>query len=404
MPVGARKLSHNFCRNVTEPGIYADTASPVRLVVRAGKRATTKTWDCRLTFDGKRTAPTIGRFPDMPLEEARLEANARKALARQGADPKQANQPDVKLHTFADCLTAFLADNPKAAADPQWSQHCRDYISPAIGDIPVADIALEHVLSVLRPIWTAKNETARRTQSKMKRVLGWAIAHRLREPYNPAVWDTNLSAVLPSKNEVVRVRHQSAVQIEDAPRFWSDLLNRRGAGVDALAFLILTVQRTSNILGARWEEISLHDDGKGRWNIPGSAMKNGKAHSVPLQPAAVAILRRQPGFDGGGGLVFHISRKGLSSNTLRQQMLKMSARDLTGFMDAEHSDRHAVPHGWRSTFRSWGANRGIEREALEKQLAHDIGSAVERAYQRADMIDRRLAIMEQWTAFLENGL
>ena len=65
MPAGARKLSHNICRNVIELGIYADTANRVRLVVRAGYRAPAKTWDCRLTFEGKRTEPTIGRFPDM---------------------------------------------------------------------------------------------------------------------------------------------------------------------------------------------------------------------------------------------------------------------------------------------------------------------------------------------------
>jgi hypothetical protein len=111
--------------------------------------------------------------------------------------------------TFSDCLSGFLADNQKATADPQWAQHNRDYILPAIGDCPVADVGLENVLAVLRPIWTTKNETARRTQSKMKRVLAWAIAHRLRDPYNPAGWDA-LSATLPAKADVVRVRHQSA--------------------------------------------------------------------------------------------------------------------------------------------------------------------------------------------------
>ena len=100
MPAGARKLSHNICRNVIELGIYDDTPSRVRLVVHAGKR----------------TAPTIDRFPDMPLEKA----SARKALARQGADPKQTDQADLKLPTFSDCLTGFLADNQKATADPQW--------------------------------------------------------------------------------------------------------------------------------------------------------------------------------------------------------------------------------------------------------------------------------------------
>jgi integrase len=396
----ARKLTHHFCRNVTEPGIFADTASPARLVVRSGKRGVSKSWDCRVTFAGKRTTPTIGRFPDMSLEDARTEANARKAMARDGMDPKQTRQAEAAPVTLADCLAGFLADNPKSAADPQWAQHTRDYILPVIGDCPVADIGLENVLAVLRPIWTVKNETARRTQSKIKRVLAWAIAHRLRDPYNPASWDA-LSAILPAKADVVRVRHQSAVRIEDAPRFWTELGKRRGVGVDALAFLILTVQRTANVLNADWGQFTFNANDHGRWAIPGARMKAGKAHSVPLQPAAVQILRRQPAFGSASGLVFEIRGKTLSTNTLRQQMLKMSLADPQSYMDGEHRDRHAVPHGWRSTFRSWAVNRGIEREAAEKQLAHDLGSAVEQAYQRADMLERRAAIMNEWHSFLE---
>ncbi len=398
MATTARKLTHNFCRSVSEAGIYADLASPVRLVVRAGKRGIAKTWDCRLTYAGKRVTPTLGRWPDMGLEDARAEASKRKALARDGVNPKTA--PKTEQATFADCLQGFWRDNPKTAADPQWVQHCRDHILPVIGDTPVADIALDHVLAVLRPIWLTKNETARRAQSKMRRVIAWACVHRLREPYNPAVWDGNLEAVLPAKNDVATVRHQSAVQIHDAPRFWAALSKRRGVGADALAFLVLTVQQSGNILNADWSQITVNEAGGGRWDIPAGLMKAGKPHSVPLQAAAVDILKRQPGYGSAAGLVFTAKGERISEHAMRLEMRRVSLADAAGFWDG---DRHATPHGWRSTFRSWAANRGIEREAAEKQLAHDLGSAVEMAYQRADMIERRAAIMNEWHAFLENG-
>ena len=396
------KLTEHYCRNASQTKITQDVASQVRLNVRAGKTKTSKWWDMRLSYNGKQVNPTLGHYPAMSLAEARFEAGRRKELARQGRDPRLAKPDTPGALTFEDCLSGFLADNPGPAADPQWEQHARDYILPMLGYRPVEEISLEDVLEVLRPIWTTKNETARRTQSKIKRILAWAIAHQHRGPYNPGFWSGNLSAVLPAKKEV---RHQSAVPIEDAPRFWADLATRRGVGVDALAFLVLTGQRTANVLHAKTEEFRFHRDGTGRWDIPGVAMKTRKPHTLPLQRQAVELVKRQPSF-GSGGLVFVMASKSLSYNTMRQQMLKMSAADQrrggAGYMDGEHVDRHAVPHGWRSTFRSWGANKGIEREALEKQLAHDIGSAVERAYQRADMIDRRLAIMEQWTAFLED--
>lgn len=398
MATTARKLTHNFCRNVNEPGIYADLASPVRLVVRAGKRGITKSWDTRLTFAGKRVTPTLGRWPDMGLQDARAEASRRKAMARGGENPKTA--PKTKQATFADCLQGFWRDNPKTGADRQWVQHCRDHILPVIGAVPVADITLDHVLAVLRPIWLAKNETARRVQSKMKRVLAWASVHRLREPHNPAAWDGNLSAVLPAKADVVTVRHQSAVQIADAPRFWCALSKRRGVAADALAFLVLTVQRTGTVLGADWSQITISSDGSGRWDIPAGQMKAGKPHSVPLQRVAVDILKRQPGYGSASGPVFTAKGERISEHALRPEMRRISLADASGFLDG---DRHATPHGWRSTFRSWAANRGIEREAAEKQLAHDLGSVVEMAYMRADMIKRRATIMNEWHAFLENG-
>ena len=66
-----------------------------------------------------------------------------------------------------------------------------------------------------------------------------------------------------------------------------------------------------------------------------------------------------------------------------------------GFVDAR-SGRAAVPHGLRSTFRDWAAEQGIDRDLAEMTLAHVVGSEVERAYRRTDMVERRRALMAAW--------
>jgi len=134
-------------------------------------------------------------------------------------------------------------------------------------------------------------------------------------------------------------------------------------------------------------------------------MKAGRAHRVPLTPNAMAILKSLPRMDSSP-YVFHAQRGGqLSDMTLSAVMRRMQEAEVKagrdGFLDARNK-RPAVPHGLRSTFRQWAAERGFDRDMAEMALAHDVGSAVERAYQRSDMLERRRAMMAGWGLFLKN--
>lgn len=63
------------------------------------------------------------------------------------------------------------------------------------------------------------------------------------------------------------------------------------------------------------------------------------------------------------------------------------------------SGRPAEPHGLRSTFRVWTAEQGYDREMAEMALAYSVGSAVERTYQRSDVVERRRTMITDWAAF-----
>jgi integrase len=129
-----------------------------------------------------------------------------------------------------------------------------------------------------------------------------------------------------------------------------------------------------------------------------------REHRVPLTPEAAAILRAVPRI-GDSRYVFPAVRGGmLSDMALSATMRRIHAADMKadglGYLDPS-SKRAAVPHGLRSTFRQWTAERGYARDMAEIALAHLVGNEVERAYQRSDMLERRRLMMTAWAGFLE---
>ncbi|MCY3745085.1 MAG: site-specific integrase, partial [Acidobacteria bacterium] len=157
------------------------------------------------------------------------------------------------------------------------------------------------------------------------------------------------------------------------------------ATVLAFEFLVLTACRGSEVRGARWDEIDIEARD---WRIPAERMKTGREHRVPLSDRALAVLEEAQALADGSGLVFPSPRgRRLSDATITKMV-----RDL---------GIGAVPHGFRSSFRDWAAERtDAPREVCELALAHVNRDRVEAAYRRSDLFERRRALMEQWSVFL----
>jgi integrase len=169
----------------------------------------------------------------------------------------------------------------------------------------------------------------------------------------------------------------------------------------ALEFLTMCAARSGEIRGATWDEIDLDT---GLWTIPASRMKAGKEHRIPLTDDAVALLRRLPRMKGTSH-VFYAPRGGaLSDMSISAVMRRMNEAETKagrkGWIDSR-SKRPAVPHGIRSTFRDWSAERTeFPRDMAEISLAHNVGNEVERAYRRGDMLEKRRAMLRAWGRFL----
>lgn len=372
-----------------------------------------KTWLLRVTIGRKRSQVGLGGYPEVPLARAREKAReAREQIAR-GENPiEQRRAARTALaattgrgRTFTEATEQYLATKLDAFKNSkhrqQWRNTLVTYAEPELGRMLVSDIQVQDVLRVLQPLWTEKTETAKRLRGRIEAILSWATVSGHRSGDNPARWAGNLKELLPAASKVAKGGNQPALTLDDAPAWFKALRGRGGMGSRALEFTALTAARSGEVRGATWSEINLNN---ALWIIPAERTKMEREHRVPLTPAALALLQALPRLEGSE-LVFPAVRGGkLSDMTLSQTMKRIHETEVansgTGFIDRV-SKRPAVPHGLRSTFRDWVAERThYPGELAEVALGHKIGNAVEAAYRRGDMIEKRRIMMAAWADFL----
>lgn len=350
-----------------------------------------RNWILRVVVGSRRRDMGLGGWPDVPLGEARDRARQARRKIDEGVDPIEARKAAKTVlretPSFSECARRTIeAKRPEwksAKHAEQWKNTLDTYARPVIGNMPVDQVELRHIVEILSPIWVEKTETATRLRARLEAVLAWAGASGFRKGENPARWRGNLDAVLAKPGKVAKVEHHRALPFNQLPAFMAALRNREGTSARALEFLILTATRSGEVRGATWEEIDLKDD---VWTIPASRMKAGKEHRVPLAPRTVALLKQLPRF-ADTALLFPAERGGMLSDMA-----------LTALMRRMEVD--AVPHGFRSTFRDWAAEHTeYPRDVAEMALAHTIGDKVEAAYRRGDLFSKRTAMMADWAAF-----
>jgi integrase len=164
-----------------------------------------------------------------------------------------------------------------------------------------------------------------------------------------------------------------------------ELRRQTSIAARALEFTILTAARTSEVIGARWDEIDMAER---LWTVPGDRMKAGKEHRVALSNAALATAKAMAAIRQSD-YVFPGQSAGrpLSNMALLMLLRRMGHADLT-------------THGFRSAFRDWCAERtSYPAEVAEMALAHSVGSKVEAAYRRGDLFAKRRQLADAWARF-----
>ena len=386
-------LSATKVKSLKEAGRYGDGDGLYLVVSPNGSRS----WVQRIVAGGQRRDVGLGGYPDVALAKAREWASDNRQRVAEGRMPlsakdrrnaaTKARSPKAQKPTFQQEAMAFHAENSGARwTNPKnvkaWLQRAEKYLFPAFGDKPIDTVTGADLLDVLAPLQTTKPETAMRLRVISRQVFARAQARGLLSS-NPA--GEGINGGLPPRPPATPMVALHYSQVTDALAVVAASDAYLGTRL-AFWFMVLTATRGVEARGATWAEVDLL--GK-TWSIPATRMKMARAHVVPLSQQAVAVLEEAKGLAGDSPYVFPGAHKGqhLSDNTFGKM-----ARDL---------GLGCNPHGMRSSFRDWSAEcSSASWAAVELSLAHHVGSSVERAYFRSNLLEQRRELMQQWADYL----
>jgi integrase len=373
-------LTPTKVRQEKVPGRYADGAGLYLVVSESGARW----WQWRGTVHGRRREIGMGSARLVSLAETREIARSWRRIARAGGDPvverDKGKRESLTFEAAARRVWAEQIEPPgrNEKYTKQWLSSLEAHVFPLIGSRPVHAVTQADILRVLSPIWAEKLQTARLVRQRLRTVLNWARTAGHYEGINPV---EGVEDGLPKHRH--RVQHFKALPFTDLPELMRRLEAIEGVAEFALRFLILTAARSGEVRSMAWGEVDLDD---AVWTVPGEKMKAGLPHRVPLSEPALEVLRAARVLDPER--VFPGQKRG-------QPM-----HDMTIAAPLKRMAMACTVHGFRSTFRDWAAERtNVPREIAEMSLAHEVGNAVERAYRRSDLFDRRRDLMERWARF-----
>jgi integrase len=393
MANGIHKLKALTVEKISATGLYGDGGGLYLQITKAG----VKSWLFRYMRHKKARGMGLGPLHTVSLADARVKAHNCRVMLLDGIDPLEAKQAqrkalaleESKTKTFEQCAVDYIeahkAGWKNAKHIEQWTNTLKTYAYPVIGSTPVAAVDVALVKEILDPIWTQKTETASRIRGRIESVLDWATVHGYRLGDNPARWRGHLDKLLPRQSKVAKVQHHPALPYSEMPNFLKALRSEDGIAPAALTFLILTATRTSEVANASFDEIDLD---AGIWTIPAERMKANRQHRVPLSQAAIAVVTHMKKF-ATSRYIFpgRQENKPLSNMAMLQLLKRMGRPDIT-------------THGFRSTFRDWIAEcTNHPREIAEAALAHTLNDKTEAAYQRGDLFDKRIILMNEWAAY-----
>jgi integrase len=399
------RLSASFVRNVSQPGRHGDGGGLYLQVTPAGD-AVTKAWLFRFALNGRKRDMGLGSIHTFSLLEARERARQCRQLLHDGVDPiehrngrrAEAKAEAAKTITFEQAAAACVADKRHAwragrngGYEAEVTSTLRTYAFPVLGALPVGAIETAQIVTALRSIWTDKPETARRVRGRIETVLAWATARGFCSGPNPARWKGHLENILatPQAREA-RVKHLPALPYTEVPAFMARVRAADDPTARALELLILTGARLQELRKATWDEIDL---AAALWALPPERTKQKREHRVPLAPCVVALLKALPR-DPACPYVFpgiKSARKPLDAIALRKAL-----RAIPG-------SEGITLHGFRSSFSDWAHDcTSHQPDEIEAALGHVVGNRVKRAYRRGDGIEKRAALMRDWSKFCQS--
>lgn len=357
--------------------------------------AGSKLWRWAYRFDGKQKLMALGIYPDVSLAQARQAANEARQLLAAGTDPMEQRKADkIKSERSVDNTFEIVARKWWAHWSPARSPRHAEYVIrrleadvfPTLGDRPVNEIQAPEVVKVVKAIEErGALDIAKRSLQTCGQIFRYAIAHGY-AIRNPA------TDIRPGDILAVRKKQNYArLDAKELPDLLRHIDAYQGSNVTRMAMklMAMTFVRTSELIGARWEEFDL--DGA-RWDIPAERMKMRSPHIVLLSRQAVQLLRTLHVLTGHRDLLFpgeRNSKKPMSNNTILKALERMGYKGrMTG-------------HGFRGIASTVLHEQGWPHEHIELQLAHQQRDDTSAAYNHALYLKPRAEMMQWWSDYLE---
>lgn len=342
---------------------------------------------------------SLGSYPAVSVAEARKRAFEWKEMIAQGIDPietRKAEKAAIKEKRTIPTFQVAAEDTYESKKGgwkngkhvDQWINTLRTYAFPLIGDRPVDTLEVNDFANVLKPIWTAKPETANRVKQRCKSVMDWCFARQY-VTSNPVLLVDHL---LPLANSKRAKEHQPALPWVMLPDFFANVLHDRTSGScrELLEFTILAAARSGEVRLLTWDQINFDEK---CWYVPREHMKEANHHRVPLTWRMIEILEARRELALHETLIFPSPRGKIYSENTTTKFLRENK------VKSDVPGRYAVTHGFRSTFRTWGTEQGHREDYLEACLAHVERNAVVASYKRTDLFEARREIMNAFTDY-----
>ncbi len=384
----------------------------LQLFVKGGSHG----WRFAYSLAGRRNILSLGTYPDTSLALARQKADDARRMVAEGQDPSAARQEakaEVQRKRRAERLAdaglppegsfeavarEWLSQVHQVKVSPGHAERTRVRLEqdafPWIGRRPIGEIEAPELLQVLRRVeGRGAIETAHRIKDACGQVFRYGIA--------TGACARNPAADLRDALRPVQTKHHAAItEPAQVAKLLRDMHDYQGSAVTraALALSALLLLRPGELRHMEWAWVDLE---AAMLTVPAEAMKRKKAdkadgppHHVPLAAQAIAVLQELQPLTGSGRYVFPAltsKQRCMSENTVRSALRRLG-----------YGNDDMTAHGFRATARTMIAERlGVLPEVIEAQLAHAVGDALGRAYNRTQFADQRRSMMQAWADYLD---
>ncbi len=355
-----------------------------------------KWWRWKFRFGGKEKRLSLGTYPDVSLKAAREKRDEAKKLLANNIDPSVQRKEQKRQ-------TLVLAENNFEAVARLWLEDMSENWTPQhlikttrilekdafpiLGKYPVNEIKPQQIIDTIRAIQD------RGVYVIASKVFQWSAAIiQFAITLGKAEIDPT-----PACRKILKTRpvqHMKRISEREIPELLSKIEAYDGEVLTKLAiqFMALTFVRTSEMIGAKWDEI---DFDKAEWRIPAERMKMKTVHIVPLAHQALSLLNEIAYHTSGKIYIFTSSRnpaKPISNNTILFALYRMGYHGrMTG-------------HGFRGLASTVLNEQGFRADVIERQLAHSERDGVRAAYNHAEYLPERRKMMQHWADFLESKI